>query len=102
MISKFRLYFLGFLTLQCSYAQALTVSYENASYLHGAASYMTEPVCQIHQIYRELSLVDELYPSHSLFDSMSNVAYKGYLIAKLATYGLASVVTTVPGILLRP
>ena len=44
MISKFRLYLLGVLTLQSSYAHALTVSDKNASYLHGADSYMTEEV----------------------------------------------------------
>ena len=68
------------------------------AYLFLLASYLTDPVCKVHEFYRGLSLVETLDPSAT---KVKWLASKFFLSFALLTCGIASLTTTFPGIVLR-
>jgi endonuclease/exonuclease/phosphatase family metal-dependent hydrolase len=62
------------------------------------ASYLTDPVCQCHERYRRIAVVDALHP-HARRGA--NLARKLSLVMDLLGYAALAMVSTAPGIALR-
>ncbi|MBY0528878.1 MAG: hypothetical protein K2P51_01665 [Rhabdochlamydiaceae bacterium] len=63
-----------------------------------AASYLTDPLCNAHELVRRVHLVDHL---HADGNRCANLARKTALFAKAASYFALALFTTLPGIILR-
>jgi len=102
MPRKFRFFvpiFLGTLTLVLSgFIASTAVKDKGLATAYLVASKLTDPLCQAHQFYRQILLVDTLYPSSSLLERMLR---KGVLLLGSVSNGLFSLCTTFPAIELR-
>lgn len=63
-----------------------------------AASYLTDPICKSHELFRRICLVDALNPHGS---ALANLVRKVVLFIGLVAWAALAAVTTVPGIALR-
>ncbi len=61
-------------------------------------SYLTEPICKAHELYRRISIVDVLHPESN---PLENAARKISICLMMLGWFALSVVTTLPGIALR-
>ncbi len=62
------------------------------------ASYLTDPVCKTHELFRRIQIVDALHPAST---KAVNLARKCFLGMGLITCAVLSTMTTLPGIALR-
>ena len=61
-------------------------------------SYLTEPFCKSHELYRRISIVEALHPKAS---KVANLGRKFFLLLCAFGFGVIGLLTTLPGIILR-
>lgn len=62
------------------------------------ASYLTDPICKVHELFRRLYIIDTLHPTAS---KTSKWARKFFISIGMIIASFVSIATTVPGICLR-
>lgn len=63
-----------------------------------AASYLSDPICKSHELFRRIYVVDALNPAAS---KLANLGRKFFLFVGLAGCGAVGIFTTIPSIILR-